>query len=388
MVSVGPVIVRKRVEATRVAAWAFIVEARQRHRWWPDSHIDPRTDGAVSERWSFGEGDNIESRNASGKIDVFVPGHALGFRWRDGDDEFDTAVLFTLHSQGEAADITITETGFGRFADAGERAADAEQGWIELLDELAAKIVEPDPILDAPDAATAAAALAGAGAVASAAEAATDTQGVEAEPAAIAEGAFDEVVIDADVIDDDVLAGEVIEVDIVETETVDADIVDADLVDAHLAEERDVDATQPLILGEPTGGVVVVVPEEEQELEAEIVEVDGIAWLEEIIDLQAEPQAAELEEHPLEAEAPTQPTATRDADADRIDADGTSAADTNDDGTDADGTDADDTSVTGSESDAEDSAEGQSVEQPKQQAEPASDTGSFPDFDAIIRGDR
>lgn len=140
MAAVGPVIARMRARASRETAWTYFADPALRRTWWPDAELDVRFGGAVSERWSDGDGPDAANRDAVGTIDVLIAGHALGFRWRDGADEHETAVLITLRSHDTETDIMVTETGFGRFADAFERTADAQQSWIELLTELTAAL--------------------------------------------------------------------------------------------------------------------------------------------------------------------------------------------------------------------------------------------------------
>ncbi|MFC5337977.1 SRPBCC family protein [Leucobacter denitrificans] len=152
MATVGLVLARKTASAPRDLVWAHVVDAELRQVWWPGSQVEASLGGSVSEQWSDGAGDSEVVRDASGVIDVCISGHVLGFRWRDAADEFETEVLLTLRSgestadgsadsaypsgavgASESTDITVSETGFGRFADASERIADAQQGWIELL---------------------------------------------------------------------------------------------------------------------------------------------------------------------------------------------------------------------------------------------------------------
>lgn len=140
MAAVGPVIARMRARASRETAWTYFADPALRRTWWPDAELDVRFGGAVSERWSDGDGPDAANRDAVGTIDVLIAGHALGFRWRDGADEHETAVLITLRSHDTETDIMVTETGFGRFTDAFERTADAQQSWIELLTELTAAL--------------------------------------------------------------------------------------------------------------------------------------------------------------------------------------------------------------------------------------------------------
>ncbi|RKQ89730.1 activator of Hsp90 ATPase-like protein [Mycolicibacterium mucogenicum 261Sha1.1M5] len=139
MAVVGPVIARMRAKAPRETAWQYIAHPELRAEWWPDVELDVVFGGAVTERWTAENGE-AASRNAVGTVDVLIEGHALGFRWRDGDDPHETAVLITFRSQGDETDIMVTETGFGVFPDAFERTADAQQSWIDLLTDYVASI--------------------------------------------------------------------------------------------------------------------------------------------------------------------------------------------------------------------------------------------------------
>lgn len=150
-----------RAKAARETAWRYFAEVEKLHLWWPDAELAAEFGGAVSERWTDGDGPDAASRNAVGVIDVFIEGHALGFRWRDGNDAHETAVLITLRSQGEETDVMVTETGFGLFADAPERSADAQQSWIELLTSLRDVLAQAEPasVAAASETATVAAAV-------------------------------------------------------------------------------------------------------------------------------------------------------------------------------------------------------------------------------------
>ncbi|KAM9864191.1 hypothetical protein ACIFOC_03097 [Leucobacter aridicollis] len=139
MAVVGPVIARMRAKAPRETAWQYIAHPELRAEWWPDVELDVVFGGAVAERWTAENGE-AASRNAVGTVDVLIEGHALGFRWRDGDDPHETAVLITFRSHGDETDIMVTETGFGVFPDAFERTADAQQSWIDLLTDYVASI--------------------------------------------------------------------------------------------------------------------------------------------------------------------------------------------------------------------------------------------------------
>ena len=142
MIPLGPVVARNRVGATRAAVWTFIADRERRARWWPELELDARVGGEVAERWSEGEGDSAVSRDAAGRVDVLVDGHALGFTWREAGDERDTAVLLTLRTQGAETGITVTETGFDALPSAADRAAASQEGWAVLLRDLTAAVAE------------------------------------------------------------------------------------------------------------------------------------------------------------------------------------------------------------------------------------------------------
>ncbi|MGO3146281.1 MAG: SRPBCC family protein [Leucobacter sp.] len=129
------VLARKKASVSREIAWIYLIEAEHRLRWWPASEIDPTVGGAVSERMSESEDGEADAHTGDtvGVIDVCIEGHALGFRWGDSSGGHETEVLVTLRSSDVGTDITVTETGFGRFENAYERIAGAQQRWIELL---------------------------------------------------------------------------------------------------------------------------------------------------------------------------------------------------------------------------------------------------------------
>lgn len=140
MIPLGPVVARSRVGVARAAAWSYLVEPERRAEWWPELRLDARVGGEVAERWSEGEGDDAVSRDASGTVDVWVEGHAVGFTWREAGDERDTAVLVTLRTQGLDTGITVTETGFDALPAPAERAAASQEGWQVLLRDLTAAL--------------------------------------------------------------------------------------------------------------------------------------------------------------------------------------------------------------------------------------------------------
>lgn len=140
MIPLGPVVARSRVRASRAAVWATVIDPELRQAWWPELQLEPRLGGSVAERWTETSGDTAVTRDASGDVDVWVEGHAIGFRWSEAGDEHSTAVLVTLRSQGPETGITVTETGFDALPSPAERAAASQDGWQVLLADLVASV--------------------------------------------------------------------------------------------------------------------------------------------------------------------------------------------------------------------------------------------------------
>lgn len=140
MIPLGPVVARSRVRASRAAVWATVIDPELRHAWWPELELEPRLGGSIAERWTETSGETAVTRDASGDVDVWVEGHAIGFRWSEAGDEHSTAVLVTLRSQGPETGITVTETGFDVLPSAAERAAASQDGWQVLLADLVASV--------------------------------------------------------------------------------------------------------------------------------------------------------------------------------------------------------------------------------------------------------
>ncbi|RZT66335.1 SRPBCC family protein [Leucobacter luti] len=140
MIPLGPVVARSRLRAARTAAWAFLANSDYRAQWWPELRLEPQVGGEISERWTEDTEEESVSRDASGTVDVWVEGHAIGFTWREAGDLRDTAVLLTLRSQGAETGITVTETGFDALPDSAERAAASQDGWQVLLRDLSGAI--------------------------------------------------------------------------------------------------------------------------------------------------------------------------------------------------------------------------------------------------------
>lgn len=140
MIPLGPVVARSRMKAARADVWTFLADPARRAAWWAELKLEPYVGGEIVEAWSEGEGDEQVSRDARGKVDVWVDGHAIGFTWREAGDERDTAVLVTLRAQGVDTGVTVTETGFDALPAAAERAAASQEGWTVLLRDLATAV--------------------------------------------------------------------------------------------------------------------------------------------------------------------------------------------------------------------------------------------------------
>lgn len=221
MVPVGPVVARCQTAQPRRVLWAYLSDPDLRAEWWPELNLESRLGGTVREQWAEGDA----SRDASGEIDVFVDGHALGFRWTEAGDPRPTAVLITLRSIGAGASLTVTETGFDMLPDPSARAAASQEGWDVLLRDLSAAIDD----LDEDDAATA---------VATAEAAAADT-GAESE-AVEAEAEFDAKSETENPVADDADEAETGEREIEDAVVVDAEVEDAEVVDAEVVVDEDV----------------------------------------------------------------------------------------------------------------------------------------------------
>ena len=302
MIPLGPVVARSRLRAERTAAWSYLSEADRRAEWWPELELEPRVGGAISERWSEESGETSVSRDASGAVDVWVEGHAIGFRWREAGDERDTAVLMTLRTQGMDTGITVTETGFDALPDAAARAAASQDGWQVLLRDLtaaleaavadgriAAPLAIPEPAEEEPAAEPQAAQEAGDAAAAAG----------EAEPAG--EGAADESSVDetgtgesdAEVVDAEVVDAEVVEAEESRTEEVDAQ-AEAEPAEAEADADADEEANDTIRI-EP------LTPEAAAQIEAAVAETEAEA--------EPEVEATEPEPEPTEPE-PAEPEPT------------------------------------------------------------------------------
>lgn len=263
MVPVGPVVARCQTAQPRRVLWAYLSDPDLRAEWWPELNLESRLGGTVREQWAEGDA----SRDASGEVDVFVDGHALGFRWTEAGDPRPTAVLITLRSIGAGASLTVTETGFDMLPDPSARAAASQEGWDVLLRDLSAAVDD----LDEDDAATA---------VATAEVAAADT-GAEPETG-------DREIEDAEVVDAEIEDAEVVDAEVVDAEVVvDEEVVDEDVVDEAVVEEAVIegapdaeDAASDSDDAAAAGPQVLarIEPDEPAELPEASVDSESAAW--------------------------------------------------------------------------------------------------------------
>lgn len=140
MIPVGPVTARRQLEVPRELVWPWLADPEQRATWWPDLEIEQKSGGRVSEYWAEGEGDDRVERDASGTVDVWIVGHAIGFRWAAAGDPASTSVLISLLSDSGETIVTVTETGFDAFEDGAHRVRASAEGWDLLLDDLVAAV--------------------------------------------------------------------------------------------------------------------------------------------------------------------------------------------------------------------------------------------------------
>lgn len=140
MIPVGPVTARRHIDLTRESLWSWFADPEQRAEWWPDLHLEPRVGGRIAEYWAEGEGDERVERDATGEIDVWIVGHAIGFRWLAVGDRAETSVLISLLSDSGETIVTVTETGFDAFSDGAHRVRASAEGWTLVLDDLVAAV--------------------------------------------------------------------------------------------------------------------------------------------------------------------------------------------------------------------------------------------------------
>jgi hypothetical protein len=130
---VGPVIARVRVGLTRQETWDLLTQ--------------------------YFEGERLESQLTfdtvgpqQGKIDVWVRGHVVGWKWMREDGK-STAPLITLRPTEGATQVTVTETGFDAFAEGASRAHAAQEEWEHFLDDFVSGHEAPEPAESAESAA-------------------------------------------------------------------------------------------------------------------------------------------------------------------------------------------------------------------------------------------
>lgn len=298
MVPVGPVVARCQTAQPRRVLWAYLSDPDLRAEWWPELNLESRLGGTVREQWAEGDA----SRDASGEVDVFVDGHALGFRWTEAGDPRPTAVLITLRSIGAGASLTVTETGFDMLPDPSARAAASQEGWDVLLRDLSAAVDD----LDEDDAATAVA-------TAEASAADTGAEPADAEPEPVEVGSSEAEAVEAEAVEaevetdassdaehpvaddaDDVKTGEreIEDAEVVDAEIEDAEVVDEDVVEETVAEEDVVE--EAVIEGAPDAEDVAsdsddaaaagpqvlarIEPDEPAELPEASVDSESAAW--------------------------------------------------------------------------------------------------------------
>ncbi|MFA5606126.1 MAG: SRPBCC domain-containing protein [Leucobacter sp.] len=138
MIPLGPVVARARVRAPRTGVWTYLVEGAPRQTWWPAASLETHLGGAITAQNVVASGEGAGSR--TGEVDVWVEGHAIGFRWREAESENATSVLITLRSQGSDTGVTVTETGFDALDGAASRAAASLGAWEDLLAKLVSAV--------------------------------------------------------------------------------------------------------------------------------------------------------------------------------------------------------------------------------------------------------
>lgn len=139
MAQLGPVVVRKTIAAAQRDVWHMLVDAEQRHGWWPDTAIDAVLGGEISEVWQESDSTHLVSRNALGTIDVLIPERTLGFRWREQGDQHTTTVVIMLRPADEDfshTTITVIESGFAALPNAEALVQSSHEGWQTLFTEL------------------------------------------------------------------------------------------------------------------------------------------------------------------------------------------------------------------------------------------------------------
>lgn len=138
MARLGPVVTRRTIPASRAEAWQLLVDPELRADWWSDVRLDATIGGEIL-RGADGDSAAGAVRHAQGAVDLVVPEHTLGFRWRGDADPFDTSVTVMLRPDDEDPEqtaVTVIESGFAALPDAEERVRQARAAWEEALGHL------------------------------------------------------------------------------------------------------------------------------------------------------------------------------------------------------------------------------------------------------------
>lgn len=136
MSDLGPVVVRRTVNAPQETVWAMLSDATARSAWWPETDIELELGGAV-----------IDARGQHGTVDVLVEGLTLGFRWADEGAENARTVVVMLRPEDEDFDqtrVTVIESGFATLADATSRVQAETSHWEQTLEALSLNAEDPE----------------------------------------------------------------------------------------------------------------------------------------------------------------------------------------------------------------------------------------------------
>ena len=136
MSDLGPVVVRRTVNAPQETVWAMLSDATARSAWWPETDIELELGGAV-----------IDARGQHGTVDVLVEGLTLGFRWADEGAANARTVVVMLRPEDEDFDqtrVTVIESGFATLADATSRVQAETSHWEQTLEALSLNAEDPE----------------------------------------------------------------------------------------------------------------------------------------------------------------------------------------------------------------------------------------------------
>lgn len=136
MSDLGPVVVRRTVNAPQETVWAMLSDATARSAWWPETDIELELGGSV-----------IDARGQHGTVDVLVEGLTLGFRWADEGAENARTVVVMLRPEDEDFDqtrVTVIESGFATLADATSRVQAETSHWEQTLEALSLNAEDPE----------------------------------------------------------------------------------------------------------------------------------------------------------------------------------------------------------------------------------------------------